>query len=478
MVVHLLLLCMIVGVFLNANVASAETVTLSQADVAERALNLSPKAIEANLSSQLSRLAYLQALATYDYVFSLESYLQSDRQQSIISTSTVTDTNANVSVLKLSKPFSSGTTIAFDSTYNRTTPYPLGAQSLYQFGFTFTQNLWRNFFGRADRATLRAAEKTEIAAGFTRGTALQTVVLDAIKLFWKTYVAQENFKESIASRERYEKLVGVVKRKSGLGYANPGELAQVQAELETRIQNVKTQSTNYLAAVDQLNTFLKLPAGTELKFKVPTEVPPIPKFEEVKIEQLRAIQAQRLKVEAAEDSLRASDSKDHPDLSLVAKLYQNGVDVDSSNAYNELISGVNPLYYIGFRFAFTFGSGSQAEESRNKKANRQLEQSRLDRILLETQDKLADSQRRIQAAYMVATSMSRQKELREKAATELQKAYNQGRTDISTFINALNTYFASIIAYSNAVGDYQIALNEYSSLRDELVNDRKTGELK
>jgi len=457
---------------------AAEVITLSQADVAERALKAGSKANEANLTAELSRLAYTQALASYDYSFSLESYLQNDRQQSIVPSGSVTETNANVSVLKLSKPFITGTTIAFDTTFNRTYPYPLATQTYTQFGFTLTQNLWKNFFGKSDRATIRAAEKTDQAAQISRGTSLQTVVLEAIQLFWKTYVAQENFKESIASRERYEKLVDVVKKKASLGYANPGELAQVQAELETRIQNVKTESTNYLAATEQLITLLKLPAGSELKFKVPNEVPPMPKFEEIKVENLRTIQAQRLKLEAAEDSLRASDSKENPDLSLVTKLYQNGVDPDSSSSYNEMISGVNPMYYLGLKMTYTFGSGNLSEDYRNKRAQHAIEQSKFDRLLLETRDQLADSQRKIQAAYMVSTSMSKQKELREKAAVELQRAYNQGRTDITTFITALNAYFASQVAYSKAVGDYQIALNTYASLRDELVNESKTGDVK
>jgi outer membrane protein TolC len=451
----------------------ADVVKLSQRDVAEKVLKESNQAYEANLTSQLSRYAYIQVLAAYDLSLTFESYLSIDKQQSIIASS-VSETNANVSSLKLSKPFITGTTVSLDGVYNRTTPYPFAGQTLNQFGITLTQNLWKNFFGISDRAAIRAAEETDEASLISRGTALQAVVLDGIKLFWKTYVAQENFREALASRERYEKLVDEVKRKTSFGYAAPGEYAQVQAELETRNQNVKNESTNYLATTDQLLTRLKLPLTTEIQFAVPNEVPNIPTFPELNIENLRAVRAQRMKLQAAEDNLRAAYWKDSPDFSLVAKVYQNGVDPDTNNAYNETISGVNPMYYVGVKFTHSFGSGNVSEEALNKKILKEIERSKYERLLLETRDFLSDAHRKVQASYAVALSMKKQKGFREKAAQELQKSYNQGRTDIATFINALNSYFASLISYSKSVGDYQIALNEYASLRDELVSDTNT----
>ena len=100
-----------------------------------------------------------------------------------------------------------------------------------------------------------------------------------------------------------------------------------------------------------------------------------------------------------------------------------------------------------------------------------LENTKLDRVTKETLDQLTDSQRKVISTFAIATSIKKQKSLREKAALELQKAYKQGRADITTMITALNQYFAAEVDYSKSVGDYQTALIEYAAMQDELIPD-------
>ncbi|MNL71977.1 hypothetical protein D3C87_1972140 [compost metagenome] len=70
-------------------------------------------------------------------------------------------------------------------------------------------------------------------------------------------------------------------------------------------------------------------------------------------------------------------------------------------------------------------------------------------------------------------SSERQRGFRDRAAKELTKTYNQGRTDISILITALNNFFNSEVVYQSAIGKYHIALNEWAAVRDELIADER-----
>jgi outer membrane protein TolC len=52
---------------------------------------------------------------------------------------------------------------------------------------------------------------------------------------------------------------------------------------------------------------------------------------------------------------------------------------------------------------------------------------------------------------------------------EIQRSYQQGRVDISQLIDALNRFFAAEIQYTQAVGDYQMSLNEWAAFQDQLI---------
>ncbi|GIL18695.1 MAG: hypothetical protein BroJett040_24460 [Oligoflexia bacterium] len=475
MVKNLFLLLVITSLVTPAKGAK---ISLSQKSVAERILQESIKTEEINLTAQLAHLALVQSQSAYDFSAALESGYEVSKLENFTGTANPKDTTYKTS-LTLKKPFFTGTTLGVEYTLTTinsefstlsTTTLP-NSQTQNLVGLTLEQSLWKNSFGIVDRANLRAAENTEKSTHLTRVTDQQNLVLEGIKLFWKAYVAQETLQEAINSRERYEKLVETVKKKTNYGYANPGELAQVQAELETRIQNVKAESVNYLAVLDQLSTLLNLEKGSEIEFQVPNEIPPLPQLNDIQVNELRPLKTSQLKVAASEDYLTASRSKSYPDVSLIGKLYQGGIDEKASESYNEMISGAHPKYYIGVKLSYSFGSGIQNEDYVNKKIQRDLDQAKASRLLLEIQDSLEHSKRKVQMTYAVAMSSKKQLEFRDKAAQELQRAYNQGRSDISLLIDSLNKFFGAQIQYSKNVGDYQIALNEWAALRDELITD-------
>jgi len=460
---------------------------LTQKRVAELILQQAPKTQEVDLKYQVLQIEPVRVLSNFDWKLTVETGNEVDKTESI---STVTVNAADVqrykTVLGLTKILSTGTLLSVDAsrTSNRVNPdtftvvngVTMNPSTYDSWSLGLEQSLWGNFFGQADRARLRASEKSFEAQTLLRRDELQTVVLDGLRLFWNTYVAQESFQEAMQSRDRYEKLVVAVKKKSSVGYSSPGELLQVMAEYETRLQTVKTASTDYLQRLDELMTFLNLSPEQEIAFYVPKDFPAVPQLKSINTEDLRALRSQKLKLESAEDSMTEYRSLSRPRLSLIGKYTATGLEEKSSDSFQELNSGNRAKTYVGLKFVYNFGSNTPEEELLNRKLNRDLEQVRLSTKRSELQNTLTNAERKVEAHFMIAQSAQKQKELREKAVQELNRSFNQGRTDISVLIEAMNKFFTSEVAAIKAIGDYYIALNEWAAQRDELIPE--TGESK
>lgn len=456
--------------------AKKNVVVLTQKNVAELVLKQSFRAKEINLTAQQVRFQLAEIERRHDFQFSIASGYQNSKYE-----------NLNNRFLNLNQQYSTnaslkkelattGTTLGlefsrlsdksdFSSAATTTTaPY---TQDI--FGVTLSQSLLANFFGVASRAEVRAGEKTVEAAEINRVLNLQQLVLEAVRAYWDTYVAQESFQEALNSRNRYLKLVESIRKKSGFGYTSPGELSQAQAELEGREQRVRSTSASYLQALDSFITLLKLPPDTEIQFQVDNDIPPPPSLNKVEIEKLRSLVAAEKTAEAAEDNYKAARSRSMPDLALVANYYSQGLDESASAANSEALGGTRPQYYVGMKLTYGFGSGYQKELKLNRKVSKELAESQLERKKLELKDEELFHIRNIQAAYAIAVSAKAQRAFREKAAQEVTRSYNQGRTDISLFIEVLNKYFDSEVAMRRAIGDYQIILNQWAAFRDELI---------
>jgi outer membrane protein TolC len=453
-------------------------ISLSQKDVAELILKQGRRTLEINLQYQQLRLSVAQSLAAYQWDFLATTGYLFDKSVGL--QASAFDKNENLTTnLKLSKNFVTGTNVSveykrtsFKGDPNATTganSRSLATQDLL--GLNIAQNIWANFFGIADRADTDAADLNYKSSVILRTNDLENLVLDSIRSFWTTYVSERNFKEAMASRDRSKKLVDAVKKKSGFGYANPGELAQAQADYEGRVQDVKNTSTAYLANLDTMNTLLSLPQNCEVKFSVSDVIPPVPQLPEKSVEELRVIRSEKMKLQATQRAFDAARSKDAPTLQLIGKIYSYGVQDDGNGAYSDMVSGAHPQYYAGVQFEYLFGANVLSETRLNKKYIKDLGEVRLSRVTQESADAQLQAQRKVQATYSAVLSSSEQKKYREKALRELARSFSQGRTDISIYIDAMNKFSIAEIQYSQAIGNYQTTLNEWAATRDELIPD-------
>lgn len=455
-------------------------VVLKQADVSNLVLKQSDRATEANLKSELPRVDLARVLKDFDWFLRANSGYERSRFESLSGVGNIEDQILKSDV-SLTKRWTTGTTTSLSWLRNsyRSEYSPLSPtfttlpteQTQDIFGFTFEQALWRNSFGVSDRDRVRAAEMDMNAALVTRAQDLQAAVLEGLRAYWTAYISQENMRQSLKAIERYENLVSTVRRKSGLGFSAPGELSQVSAELELRRQNAKTSGATYLRDADRLVELLRLPLNADITFEIPHEINPPPRLSAVELEKLRRVRSQQLKTDAAQARVESAESEEHPAFAFVGQVYGSGIEERAADSVGEALSGSRPKYYMGVKFEHNFGSGVQNEETVSRKAQAELEKLRLERMKLQTQNELWDSERQTRTLYAQAVSAREQMQLRERAYNEINRAYSQGRTDINFVVEALNQLFAAEVSFSRALGDYQIALASWAAGRDELIPD-------
>lgn len=472
----------IAAIFIVVSHAQAEKVVLTQTKMAELVIQKSLNLKETDYRYEQFRYAPFAVYGDYEWKWALESGYEVDKTESLTLIGNYRFERYKTSA-SISKSLLTGTKLTFDVSrisqvregdpFVATTATTLNQATYDRWGVSLVQSLWGNAFGSADRARVRAAENLYKSQTLLRSDEIQDLVLRGLKLYWDSYVSQENFNEAMSARERYKKLVGSIQKKSSMGYTLPGELNQVQAEFEAREHAVKSGSEEYIRQVETLVTFLNLPAKTEIQFETPKAIPPIPKLAPKAAQETRSIQSQELKIQSAEDDLKQTDSANSPKLDLVANLYATGVDESSKESVSELTRGNHPGAYVGLRLSHSFGSDMRKEAILNKKAALELERVKQQRSFLEFDDQQRQAQRKAEVAFQLLDSISKQKSFREKALNELNRSYTQGRTDIRNLIEAMNAFNSTEVARSRAIGDYFIALNEWAALRDELIKDEK-----
>lgn len=455
--------------------SASASIKLTPQDVADLALSKSRRAKVEEYTAQKSYLTLQNALGTYDLKFSFTPSYEMNEAENLQLMGNLRERTQTLRSA-ISKQFSTGTNLALEFTNMQQSavmrPNSPGSPNitLNSAQVSLRQSIWQNAFGYADRLGEEIGRGTVEAALETRDQNLQTVLLDALRLYWSTYVAERQLKDNIAAREKYQLLIQNVRRKAGFNLQAPGELPRLQAELQGVEQKIKRSSATYLNSLQELLTALQLETNEPVEIAAPMEIPPVPKLAAKSIDGLRSIRIAEKNLENARKTLLQTKSRNHPTLDLVLKAKATGVDDDSGASLAEMQAATKPYYYIGLHFETPFwGSEKKRGEIANAEVNLRLAEVEFQMKKEEARNKLAASERDVASLYAIAKSAVETVEYRERVVRDLDRAYNQGRQSLVELIRAYNELFAAQQERADAIGKYHIALNELAAARDELV---------
>ncbi|MDX9730622.1 MAG: TolC family protein [Bdellovibrionales bacterium] len=458
----------------------AAPLKLSPQDVVDLALKQSPEVKQAELQAQMAEGSAERDRGPYDLIFKLSPSYEYTEALTLAGTGNPNDRTMTLAS-SLSKQFSTGTNLTLEfnrisqestlSSFTANLRKPRAAMDTLT--LTIRQALWRNILGEADRAVLRTADAKVLSARLTREEKLEEAILSALSLYWNAYVAETQLKENTAARQKYEELVRAVRRKAGFNLSTPGELPRLEAEFAAADARVKISSQQYLAALDNLRTALRIESKEPIVFQASAttaaDIPAIPSLKEVDVTRLRPMLVSELTRENADRGRAIANSANRPRLDLVARARSTGVDETSDLSFSKMTSGSQPTYVVGVELEWPLDSsafrGARAEAEANYQLAEVSHRLTLDRI----RDSLADVERRASAFRENALSSIEVVNKRGRVVSELERSYRQGRTPLVELIRSFNELFVSQQERAAAVGNYMIALNQWASMRDELV---------
>ncbi|MCM2282916.1 MAG: TolC family protein [Bdellovibrionaceae bacterium] len=453
---------------------------LSPQQVVDLTLSKGRAVRAAELQAQRSYLGLETARSVFDLTLTSSFGYESDEAESLTGFSNPKDQTSTFAA-QLSKKMSSGTTLTLGydhtrqssvlSSFTAQTRNPNATENILTFGVR--QNLLRNYFGLGDRLAVEAAETSVRVALEGREENLEQVILEVMTLYWDAYVAQQQLKENVAARDKYEQLVKNTRRKSSFNLSTPGELPRLEAEYDGAEARVKASATVYLGAIDRLTTAIQMPTGDDIEFDIPVDLPPVPQLIAKDVDTLRSVRVARASFENTERDLRAVKVNGLPQLDLVASAKSTGVDVGGDAATAEMVSGTKPTYFIGVELSTPLDSGLL----RGGIADRTVavEQGRLtmESSRDTARDTLRAAERTVIADYAIARANIDAVEKRARVVRELESSYRQGRQPLVELIRSYNELFSAQLEKARAVGNYHVSLNRLAAARDELVTNNR-----
>ncbi len=433
-----------------------------------------------DLQRNIDSKDYYDAKGFFDFAFEAKTSYEQIHLEPLGPSENEQEETYNFST-KLLKSLGWGSTMSLeysrDSVRRQLNPFLANNNSLSTFTTDFVhleleQNLLNNFAGGIHDRRLKMQELLEVRRDEQLLESTEGLIIDGLEQFWKTYVASENLKAAIDTRDHYRRLVQTSQRKSRLGFAAPGELSRVEAEYEQKDQTVKEQSAAYLTELDTLFLLLGVETPPVVEFHTGNEgIPPLPKLEELSIENMRHYKIQRLLTRSIEIQKKIIDSEQTPKLDIVARLSYRGADEEASETFSDLSGWNSPTYFVGLTFQTYLGSSSQKGARQRAIAEYKKSQFQLEKSRLELKNFLQKAHRNVSAWYKIARSSKSTVEKRSKALKQIEAAYTQGRLDVSHVIEAFNLLLLAKTRMTTSIGNYHIWRNSLASLRDELIQE-------
>lgn len=456
--------------FHDLSTVNAQPIAASQEFIRQIILKSSSWELLKNKLQQ-NNFSNLSTLSDYEWKMVLSSGLENNQNQTYSAAGlTNSDLSRTLTDLSLIKSFSTGTDLALTLSNSSLTFNTTNTKTNYNLlGVELTQALWSNSFGAAQRRQLSLDDKYQTYQKLLLYEQAETSLLQSLQLYEQVFTSGQSLNEAKQIFQRYEEMADKIKKKQQYGNTSPGEYAQIQAELEAQRQNLSQQSYEYELSVEQLKVHLALtnlptPFSSQFDGGLLNQLPS-PKSASLS----RSLQAQKLKTEVSRLAYEESDSKNAPALDFVARYNASGADSDFNSSFQKVTKGQYPKNYVGLQFTYSFGSDVLSKTTLTKKLDFENEKLNEKTMVDQFNADLKTSLDKILILKKQTETLKTQLTFRKKAAEELQKAYNQGRVDISVFIQALNKSSQTQIDYYKNQLDLATTTWNYYQLNDQLL---------
>ncbi len=427
-----------------------------------------PKEIENLLNANQS--LFEQIDLKYNLTTTLDISKQNDQTDSLPTTLQQNNDTDKYSWL-LVKRFLTGTTLGLELTHLNNQYGTLQSVTARTetnqnyFSVNIDQPLFPNFLGSQERSIYNSARSDYELKKMQTDIDQLAGQKDILTLFWKTKSLAKSVEENSKLSTEYEKLAQKVKQKKQNQFATAGELEQALSEYETRKQNLKDDKSKLSQAILDLKSLLNINDDIQFDSILP-EIKPL-QFSEVKIESLKKIKIQKLKLQSANDQSNSLTNSNWPQVSLYGKYTQSGLDPSNTTALDEAKDSNYRKYLIGLKLDYVFDNDKSMTDQKIKFMAADIERQKTDRTNTDLIRQIQLAQTDLQTSFDNISTNAKILEYRKKAVVDISKNYFQGRTDISFLIDAYNKKNLAEISLINSYGDFQTKKIDYQILTSE-----------
>ena len=461
--------------------AQAETV-LSRQMVIDKILSDSRESRRLDLNQQSAYTAYYRTFGAYDFTLGGRvGYLES-KIRYLSGGGNLEDDTATYG-LTLSKRLPTGTLLGIDYTRQRQNSSLRANQNfggrnplvVYDVGnFTLTQDLLGNFLGVAERELRTSAELSLQTAELAKVENKETLVLSTLTMFWNAYVAQQTLQEANFQKDKYEELVKEIQNKNRLAFVMPGDLPKAKAEYGARVRLVKNASYEYARTLELLLTALRMQDTSHtVRFDVQAEdIPPLPTLVMPIVDNLRAVQAAEKSFESANLTQKSLErTNTYPDVKFVAAVGLTGLGNNSRLALSDFGSTDYNQWSAGITVSYRFDSDLYRGNINEARVNSDLAFNSLGKQKEDSRQQIGVAMEQVRFTYAAAVSALDEFKNWSDALKAQEANFRQGRVDFSQLVIDYNSYYQSRITRLQAIGNYHIALDTYSSAVDDLLKN-------
>lgn len=342
----------------------------------------------------------------------------------------------------------------------------------YQLSLQVEQNLLNNFLGKNDQSQLKSIYLRREILSLARKEEMKNLILTAAEMFWESYTAKQNLKNTRKRVTDYKKLLKVAQNKLALGYTKPAEIPQIKAQFEKAILEEKQIQVQLNNANIKLQSLLQLPSS-RIRFRQhrPKTLPKnmSPKW----ADSLSAAQINQKTYESELSQVQAKETSFLPDLNLqVSANYYTNTDYTSSMSFiSNIPSQAKKNYGISLNLTYLIPSSSwrwnRWDKMRIKKI--QLETEYLDKKQ-NLKNQLQISLNNLKIFFKSLNSINRIAKLQKKTVEEIKEAYSQGRADIHALISIQDQDRSIELQKIEVQKLYNLSLLRYYSFRDQLLD--------
>jgi outer membrane protein TolC len=347
---------------------------------------------------------------------------------------------------------------------------------------TFKQDLLNNAFGFQDQIKKEVAILTKERAQFERDEALEDMILNGVKLYWDTYLAQENLKQNISARDKFQLLYKNIQTKHSMGFDDRSELLKTQAELQNQERNIKSAKLYLSILTEKLYSLAQLPMPAEVEVSEGVlVVPPSESTEANKasgklirdsdLSAFRKIQSAEMGISISNSELEIAKNSGKPSLNFIAQGGFYGLDKDHGPSFEEMNSATKPKYLVGLEFSMRFDNSQEKAETLTKRLQYEDALNQKEKLKIQIQESMVQTNRNVQMKYLVYNNAVETSKVWDKVIQNQERSHRLGRLTTSELLMDYGSFFRNRASQSQALADYKLALFDYQAVRDQLIKN-------